>query len=279
MSASLLKLVVQMRDQMGAAEQRVADFVSTHPEQVMHMSMAELSRNASVSDPTIIRFCRRLGHDGYQDFKLKLAQTLVPAAPFEYEQITARDSIENVVRKTCRNSLNAIQRAQEVLVPAQIAQAGEALAKASWIGIYATGISDITSFDAEHKFQRLGLRCAAVVGRKKQWMLAEQARPGEVALIFSQSGATRQMVEVAMAIKAGGAHVIAVTAADTPLARQADYLVAVRPYEHTEVMTPLASRLNHHLVVNMLVTAIAISEGSQFPDQLPALDSCQTEKI
>jgi RpiR family carbohydrate utilization transcriptional regulator len=279
MSSSLLKSILTKRSDMGAAEQRVADYVSTHPEQVMQMSMAELSGNASVSDPTIMRFCRRLGYEGYQDFKLNLAQTLVPSAPFEYEQITARDSIENVVRKTCRNSLNAIQRAQDDLVPSQIAAAGTALAKASWIGIYATGISDITSFDAEHKFQRLGLRCAALIGRKKQWMHAEQARPGEVALIFSQSGATKQMVEVAIAVKAGGGKVIAVTAADSPLARQADSLVAVRPYDQTEVMTPLASRLNHHLVVNMLVTAIAVSKGSEFPDQLPALDSWQTEKI
>ncbi|MCR9121286.1 MAG: MurR/RpiR family transcriptional regulator [Phyllobacteriaceae bacterium] len=275
----MLKSILTKRSDMGAAEQRVADYVSTHPEQVMQMSMAELSGNASVSDPTIMRFCRRLGYEGYQDFKLNLAQTLVPSAPFEYEQITARDSIENVVRKTCRNSLNAIQRAQDDLVPSQIAAAGTALAKASWIGIYATGISDITSFDAEHKFQRLGLRCAALIGRKKQWMHAEQARPGEVALIFSQSGATKQMVEVAIAVKAGGGKVIAVTAADSPLARQADSLVAVRPYDQTEVMTPLASRLNHHLVVNMLVTAIAVSKGSEFPDQLPALDSWQTEKI
>lgn len=279
MSSSLLKSILNKRPEMGAAELRVADYVSTHPEQVMQMSMAELSGNSSVSDPTIMRFCRRLGYEGYQDFKLNLAQTLVPSAPFEYEQITAMDSIENVVRKTCRNSLNAIQRAQEDLVPSQMTEAGGALAKASWIGIYATGISDITSFDAEHKFQRLGLRCAALQGRKKQWMHAEQARPGEVALIFSQSGATKQMVEVAIAVKAGGGHVIAVTAADSPLAGQADSLVAVRPYEHTEVMTPLASRLNHHLVVNMLVTAIAISKGSEFPDQLPALDSWQTEKI
>lgn len=279
MSSSLLKRILTMRDEMGVAECRVADFVSSHPEEVMHMSMAELSRNSEVSDPTIMRFCRRLGYEGYQDFKLNLAQTLVPSAPFEYEQITARDTIENVVRKTCRNSLNAILRVQEDLKPSQIAEAGSALAAATWTGIYATGMSDITSFDAEHKFQRLGLRCAAVIGRKKQWMHAEQSRPGEVAMIFSQSGATKQMVEVAIAAKAGGARIVAVTAADSPLARQSDYLVAVRPYEHTEVMTPLASRLNHHLVVNMLVTAIAISKGSEFPDQLPALDSWKTEKI
>jgi len=279
LSISLLKRIVEMSNDMGAAEVRVADFVSGQPEQVMHMSMAALSKECDVSDPTIMRFCRRLGYEGYQDFKINLAQTLVPSAPFEYEQITAQDSIENVVRKTCRNSLNAIQRAQEDLVPQQIADAGLLLAKSDWTGIYATGISEITSIDAEHKFQRLGMRCSAIIGRKKQWMHTETAKPGEVALIFSQSGATKQMVEIAMAAKAGGMRVVAVTAENSPLSHQADVLVAVTPYEHTELMTPLASRLNHHLVVNMLVTSIAVAKGSEFPDQLPALDSWQTEKL
>lgn len=279
MSASLLKRVLDMTGDMGAAETRIAEYASSHPDEVVHMSMAALSRKCQVSDPTIMRFCRRLGFDGYQDFKINLAQTLVPAAPFEYEQITATDSVENVVRKTCRNSLSAIQRAQDDLIPAQIGEAGEVLARATWTGIYATGISEIPSLDAEHKFQRLAMRCAAIVGRKKQWMQAEQSRPGEVALIFSQSGATRQMIEVASAARAGGARIVSVTAADSPLAAQSDVLVAVRPYEQTEVMTPLASRLNHHLVVNMMVTVIAKAMGSQFPDQLPALDSWQTDKV
>jgi RpiR family carbohydrate utilization transcriptional regulator len=73
--------------------------------------------------------------------------------------------------------------------------------------------------------------------------------------------------------------VLSVAAAESPLARISDALIAVPPYDRTELMTPLASRLNHHLVVNMLVTAIAITSGSEFPDQLPALDFWQTEKI
>ena len=72
---------------------------------------------------------------------------------------------------------------------------------------------------------------------------------------------------------------VSITAHDSPLAQISDVLIAVQPYEHTELMTPLASRLNHHLVTNMLVTAIAIASGSQFPDQLPALDLWHTDKI
>lgn len=264
---------------MGSAELRVARFVSANPGEVIHMSMARLSQECDVSDPTIMRFCRRFGFQGYQDFKLHLAQSLVPSAPFAYEQIVPGDSIQNVVRKTARNSLNAIQRLLEDLVPQQVEAGAKLLHSASWVGIYASGISEITAIDAEHKFQRLGMRCAALIGRKKQWLHAETARPNEVTLIFSQSGHTKQMVDVAIASRAGGARVLSVTAADSPLANVSDGLIAVLPYDRTELMTPLASRLNHHLVVNMLVTAIAMTSGSEFPDQLPALDSWQTEKI
>lgn len=279
MTVSLLQRIFQETESMGAAERRLADFVNRSPGDVIHMSMAKLAENCSVSDPTIMRFCRRFGYEGYQDFKLNLAQSLVPSAPFAYEQIIPNDGIENIVRKTCRNSLSAIQRLLEDVVPQQIERAALLLRDAAWTGIYATGISEVTAIDAEHKFQRLGMRCAAVLGRKKQWMHAESARPNEVALIFSQSGHTKQMVELAIAARAGGARVVSVTAAESPLARVTDGLIAVRPYDQTELMTPLASRLNHHLVINMLVTAIAVSSGSQFPDQLPALDSWLTDKI
>lgn len=276
---SLLQRVLAALPEIGAAERRVADFVRTSPSEVIRMSMARLSEVCSVSDPTIIRFCRRLGFEGYQEFKLQLAQSLVPSAPFAYEQIVSGDSIENVVRKTCRNSLNAVQRLLEDLKPKQVEEAAQLLRAATWIGIYATGISEVTALDAEHKFQRLGLRCQALLGPKKQWMHAESARPGEVSLIFSQSGHTKQMVEVAVATRSGGGRVVSVAADDSPLARVSDVVIAVLPYDRTELMTPLASRFNHHLVINMLVTVIAMASGSEFPDQLPALDSWQTDKI
>jgi RpiR family carbohydrate utilization transcriptional regulator len=279
MAVSLLQRIVQETGEMGAAERRVSHFVSANPGEVIHMSMARLSEECDVSDPTIMRFCRRFGFQGYQDFKLNLAQSLVPSAPFAYEQIVPADSIQNVVRKTARNSLNAIQRLLEDLNAREVEAGAQLLHQAAWVGIYASGISEITALDAEHKFQRLGMRCVALIGRKKQWLHAETSRPSEVALIFSQSGHTKQLVDIATASRAKGARVLSITAAGSPLAQVSDVLIAVLPYDRTEIMTPLASRLNHHLVVNMLVTAIAMTSGSEFPDQLPALDFWQTDKI
>lgn len=279
MSDSLLQRIIDESKNMHRAERRVANFVSTSPSKVLQMSMAKLSETCAVSDPTVMRFCRRFGFESYQALKLHLVQSLVPSAPFAYEQIIPDDSIDNIVRKTCRNSLNAIQRLEEDLEPEKVADAARLLQAASWVGIYATGISVVNALDAEHKFQRLGMRCQALLGGKRQEMHAEGARAGEVALIFSQSGHTRQMVDMAVIARKAGAKVVSVAADDSPLAKVSDVLIAVKPYEHTELMTPLASRLNHHLVTNMLVAAIAIASGSQFPDQLTALDSWRTDKI
>ncbi|MBA1244409.1 MurR/RpiR family transcriptional regulator [Pseudomonas japonica] len=279
MTLGLLQRIEQESQGMHRAERRVADFVASSPSKVLQMSMAKLSETCSVSDPTVMRFCRRFGFESYQEFKLHLVQNLVPLAPFAYEQITPDDSVENIVRKTCRNSLNAIQRLAEDLAPDRVAEAARYLQSATWTGIYATGISEVNALDAEHKFQRLGLRCQALLGAKRQDMHVHSAREGEVALIYSQSGHTRQMVEVARAARKSGAKVVSIAADDSPLALVSDVLIAVKPYEHTELMTPLASRLNHHLVTNMLVAAIAIASGSEFPDQLTALDSWRTDKI
>ncbi|WP_369011398.1 MurR/RpiR family transcriptional regulator, partial [Escherichia ruysiae] len=87
-----------------------------------------------------------------------------------------------------------VQRLAEDLDPEQVAEGAQLLQAASWTGIYATGISEVNALDAEHKFQRLGMRCQALLGKQRQWMHAESARPGDVALIFSQSGHTKQMV-------------------------------------------------------------------------------------
>lgn len=276
---SLLSTIGTHLGDMGRAEKRIAEVVQARPDDVIAMSMAALAEAADVSDPTIVRFCRRFGFDGYSEFKIRLGQSLVPAAPFHYESISSNDSINNVVRKTCRNTMSAIQRIMESLNSDLIGKAAAQINSAEWTAIYATGMSEVAAMDAEHKLQRLGIRCAAIHGRAKQASQIRFARPEDAILILSESGSTRHLVDVASAARAKNASVISITEPDSPLARQSDIVVGVPRYQHTEIFTPLASRLMHHLVINMLSAAIAIASGQEHPDQLPALDSWKTDKV
>lgn len=47
-------------------------------ENIIYFSITEFAAAAGVAEATVLRFCRSLGFNGYQDFKLSLAQEIGP---------------------------------------------------------------------------------------------------------------------------------------------------------------------------------------------------------
>ena len=68
--------------ELNALELMVYTYVSKHKNQVMYMTIRELAEAAGVSTTTVLRFCKKMGCDGYSEFrirfKLYLEQTDAP---------------------------------------------------------------------------------------------------------------------------------------------------------------------------------------------------------
>jgi RpiR family carbohydrate utilization transcriptional regulator len=279
MKNDLLRGIAVERPQLAGPAERIADVVLGDPEAVIKMSMAELSRAAGTSDPTVVRFFRRFGCEDYQDFKVRLAQGLIPQAPFDYEAVTLADSPESLCAKVVTNSLHAIQRFASDVDAAAIDQAAGKLMEARSVFLFGLGISETIAFDAEHKLFRLGLHCRTVLESQKQLLLAPTLRSDEVAVFFSHSGATKSLVTAASMARSKGAYTIAITAPGSRLTQNCDLTIGVPAYENTELYTPLTARINHLLVVNMLVAMLGSRQGHELPDNLAALDPWLTNKF
>jgi RpiR family transcriptional regulator, carbohydrate utilization regulator len=243
------------------------------------MSMTDLKEVASVSDPTIVRFCRRLGCTGYSEFKVRLAQGLAPQPPFQHQPITGEDDIAGAATKLLNNSVNAIRRFGDDLDPRSLERAADRLLAAKNSFLFALGLSETVAFDAEHKLFRLGIRCRLVLDAHRQMLIAPTLRADEAVVFFSHSGATRTLVNAAAIARGNGVATVALTAPASRLARECDVVVNLPRYEHSELYTPLTARLNHFLVVNMLVVAIGLKQGRKMPETLPALEPWLTEKF
>lgn len=59
-----------------STEQALADYVLEHPDEVAEMSIASLSAATHTSNAAVVRFCKRLGIDGYRSFRIELAREL-----------------------------------------------------------------------------------------------------------------------------------------------------------------------------------------------------------
>lgn len=58
------------------SENKVVQYILTHPDSVMTMSIKELSEACYVSTSAIYRLCDKLDVDGYNDFKIRLSHSL-----------------------------------------------------------------------------------------------------------------------------------------------------------------------------------------------------------
>jgi DNA-binding MurR/RpiR family transcriptional regulator len=141
------------------SETKVADFILEHPEAAIHFSVSELAEQTGVSDPTVIRFCRSLGFKGFQDFKIYLAQNIIPEIRNIHESVNKDENVPDLVRKVFDANVAAIKSTLDTLDFASIEASIQKLSNASRIMFFGLGNSAVVAKDAYHKFFRIGIPC------------------------------------------------------------------------------------------------------------------------
>ncbi len=249
-----------------AAEQRVAKLVLKDPRRFASLPVGDLAQLSHVSKPTVLRFCRSMGYDGLTDFKLKLAGTISEGVPYIHRSVDAADKVPDVAVKVIDNAVAAFLKYRNELSSVSIGKAVEALQHAyengGRIEIYGVGNSGVVAMDAQHKFFRLGVTTLAYSDGHMQVMSAALLKPGDVALIISNSGRTRDLIDATDIARKHGATTIAITATRSPLALTSDIHLAADHTERYDQDIPMTSRLVHLLMIDILATCLALRIGS-----------------
>ncbi len=249
------------------AEQRVARLLLADARAFATLPVGELSERAHVSKPTVVRFCRSVGYDGLADFKRKLAGSVNEGVPFVHRAVDEDDKTGDIIVKVIDNAVSALLKYRNDAAGHAFERAIVALAEAGRAGkrveFYGVGNSGIVAADAQHKFFRLGVHAAAIVDSHVQVMSATMLEPGDCAVIISNSGRSRDLLDVAEIARRKGATSIVITASGSPLAQMGQggatqILLAVDHPEDYDRYSPMVSRLLHLMVIDILTTAVAL---------------------
>ncbi len=148
-----------------ASEKKVADYVLDRLNDVGHLSIAELSAGAKVSQPMVIRFVRALGFGGYREFKYALLREKRGGAaekafePLGGFDLRPWDTLEDIPLKTIRVSKNVLDDTLKSVSPAAYQKAVALLAGARIIDIYCVENFITPASDLLNKLTYLGLQC------------------------------------------------------------------------------------------------------------------------
>ena len=252
------------------AEQRVARLLLADARSFATLPVGELAERAHVSKPTVVRFCRSVGYDGLTDFKRKLAGNVNEGVPFVHRAVDDDDKTGDIVVKVIDNAVAALLHYRNAAASQSVERAVVALAEACRAGrrieFYGVGNSGIVAMDAQHKFFRLGVMAAAVIDGHVQVMSATMLGPGDCAMIISNSGRSKDLLDVAEIARRKGATVLVITASGSPLARMAQggnhILLAADHPEDADRYSPMVSRLLHLMIIDILTTGVALRLGS-----------------
>lgn len=260
---------------LAPAEQRVGQLVLADPHSFARLPVRELAEKANVSKPTVVRFCRSMGYDGLADFKLKLAGNVAEGVPYIHRSVDVDDKTSDVVVKVIDNSVAAFLQYRNDANSLAIERAVEAIVT-TWrekkrLEIYGVGNSGVVALDAQHKFFRLGIPSQATSDAHIQAMAVTMLEHGDCVILVSNSGRTKDLVDVAKVAKANGATVISITSSHTPLSDTSNILLAADNLEGSDLYSPMASRLLHLLIIDILATAVALSMGEQLSQKLKDL--------
>jgi RpiR family carbohydrate utilization transcriptional regulator len=262
----MLERIKSSLSSLAPAEQRVGKLLLTDPRTFCTLPVTELAERASVSKPTVVRFCRSMGYEGLSDFKLKLAGSLSEGVPFIHRNVGAQDSSNEVLVKVIDNTVTAFLKYRNDASSAAIDKAAEAIAlthkKGKRLEFFGVGNSGIVAQDAQHKFFRLGFHTISHSDGHMQIMSASLLGPGDCLVVFSNSGRTRDLLDSCEIAKKNGATTVVVTASGSPLANAGKIHLAADHPESYEKFSPMVSRLLHLMIVDVLATTVALRIGS-----------------
>ena len=274
-SPNLIRRITENQASLRKSEAKVANYVLANASEVIKMRIVDLASKSEVSEPTVIRFCKAIGFDGFQSFKLQLAQQLGLGSVFTQFAVEDNDTVADLINKVFDTTVGSLITAREEINSEVLEQAITTISNARRVEFYGFGASGSVAADAQHKFFRLQLSSAAYTDPHIQRMSAISLGPEDVVVAISQSGETQALLESVALAREAGANVIGLAPQNTSLSRVCNLAIYVNMEEDLKSFTPVSSRIAHLVVIDVLATGVARHRKPLLKEHLKRLEKSQ----
>ena len=262
------KRIADTLPDLSPAERRVGRWVLEHPKEAANTTLARLATECETSEPTVVRFCRRVGLGGFRELAIRLTEALSNPASYVHRDVSPDDSTSDAIIKVLDGSIQSLIEMRSQLSSMPVDAAVNAMQGARQIAFAGLGASGHVAHDACHKFFRLGIPCTSLRDTTMILQFAAIAEPDDVLVLLSHTGRWEDFARAARLTKSRGATVIALTNPDSDVAQEADLLFPCRIIEYTSVYTPMNSRMAQLALLDAIHVALALALGDVANDNL-----------
>lgn len=245
------------------SERKVATYFLNNIENIFSIPIKRLAAESGVSQVTWIRFCKAIGFDGLKDLKRNLFIELNNSAGdtsdnSDFSDIKKQSTYEQMCNTIRNTTIQAVDDTMKLIDYDTLRQVITVLSGASCIKLFGVGASALVADDFYKKLMRINQNVFYSYDLHTQLAYGANSHPGDVAVIISYSGATKEMIEVLDLAKAAGCPTIAITKyTRSPLVAKADYSIYISAPEINYRSGAMSSRVAQLTIVDLLFSCLA----------------------
>lgn len=255
-SRGLLPRIRELKHGASPAMRSLAEDVARDPRAASTCSIRALADASHTSPSTVVRFCRKLGCAGYKEFQRELVFELASTSDVNdvaLEDIVPGDEAERVLRKVMLSNTRSMEATARLIDLHALEECVRLIDRCRVVDLYGVGASLLVARDLEQKLARVDKECHVYEDLHSQLLSVRNIHADDLAIVFSYSGLTREMLDIARKARRRGATVVAVTRAmGGQLAEEADLVLGVASSEPLVRSGAMSSRLSQLLVVDAL---------------------------
>ena len=246
------------------SQRAIAQYILNSPDHATSQSIYQMATEIGTSTSSITRFCRKLGYGTLRELRNDLISDVDKQAVNDFERVLNwSDSLNSFatqyldcVNDVCKQTLeiNSMDTFEEV---------AEDISRARSVYLFGIGASSIAARNLLGKLVKLKVRCIYESDADMAVQMADSAAQEDMAISFSYSGHSHDVLRASRNARKNGCHVTAVVhKGESPLLALSDNALLLPPVEQLTRVTTLFSNYTQSLVVDVLFVLVARKMGT-----------------
>lgn len=259
---------------LSVTEKRIADYIVKHADHLSGLTISTIAAECETSKSMVVQLCKELGFRGYKELcsQLLVEQALnrqKKKSPDAYDDLYPGCTAAHIAQTIIQQEIQCLQDTMELIEPEELNRAVQLIRQADRIHLFGVGESRVAALDLHNKLGRIGFNSRFSDDVHCQLLETTSLTEQSVALIFSFSGRTRDMIEAAELCRDMGANVIAITRfGENPLAALSHVRLSAASVEGEHRVTAMSSRMSTMSLVDVLFACLISDLNEQITPQI-----------
>ncbi len=246
------------------SEKEIAGFLLENYRSIAAMSTRQLAQLTYTSASTIVRFTKRMGFEGYTEFKVRFLTEIMEYVNENRQDdtFTNKDTVRILMEKVSCMERSAIKDTHLHLEPVLVVRAVKEIIEADHVDFYATDDNVHIANLAAVNLSMADKGYTLPMSISQMYLTSSRESRKHIGFVISRTGENRMLIDVAKNLKAHGGRFILITGTpDSTLGKLADVVLPVVTASTLEELWTRVFWIGSQYVIDVIFAALLSRKG------------------